>query len=57
MNKDIAKNLLNKAIRPLNAEAEQEFFGIIIEKELNFQSHKKSIIKTANQPLSEPHHL
>ena len=36
----------------LYAEAEQKLLGIIIDKDLNFQSHTKSIIKTANQKLS-----
>ena len=37
----------------LHPEAEQKLLGIIIEirKELNFQSHTKSIVKTANQKL------
>ena len=29
-----------------------KFLGIIIGKDLNFQSHTKSIIKTVNQKLS-----
>ena len=36
----------------LYAEAEQKLLGIIIDKDLNFQSDTKSIIKTANQKLS-----
>ena len=52
INKDIANesNELGKKI--LHAEAEQKLLGIIIDKDLNFQSHTKSVIKTANQTLS-----
>ena len=38
--------------KTLDAEAEQKLLGIIIDKNLNFQSHTKSIIKTANSKLS-----
>ena len=34
--------------KALHAEAEQTLLGIIIDRDLNFQSHTKSIIKTAN---------
>ena len=44
-------NLLNQA-EILHAEAEQKLLGIITDKELNFQSHAKSIIKSTNQKLS-----
>ena len=39
--------------KTLHPEAEQKLLGIIIEirKELIFQSHTKSIVKTANQKL------
>ena len=39
--------------KTLHPDAEQKLLGIIIEirKELNFQSHTKSIVKTANQKL------
>ena len=39
-------------MKTLHAEAEQKLLGIIIDMDLNFQSHKKSIIKTASQKLS-----
>ena len=48
INKDIA----NEGKKTLHAGAEQKLLGIIIDKDLNFQSHTKSIIKTANQKLS-----
>ena len=38
-------------VEAVNAEAEQNFLGIIIDKDLNFQNHTKSILKTANQKL------
>ena len=44
----------------LHAEAEQTILGIIIGKDINFQSHAKSILKAANQMLSaltELHYL
>ena len=47
-NKDIANKSI-KSGKTLHAEAEQKLLGIIIDKDLNFQSHTKSIIKTANQ--------
>ena len=39
--------------KTLHPDVEQKLLGIIIEirKELNFQSHTKSIVKTANQKL------
>ena len=39
-------------MKVLHAKAEQKLLGIIIEKDLNFQSHTKLIIKTAHQKLS-----
>ena len=51
INKDIANKSLELGKNTLHAEAEQKLLGIIIDKDLNFQSHKKSIIKTANQKL------
>ena len=51
-NKDIANEYIELDKKTLNAEAEKEILGIIIDKNLNFQSHTKSIIKTANQRLS-----
>ena len=44
----------------LHAEAEQKLLCIIIDKDLNFHSHTKSVIRTANQKLSalsESHRL
>ena len=35
-----------------HAEAEEKLPGKIMDKDLNFQSHWKSIIKTANEKLS-----
>ena len=52
INKDIINESAELGERILHAEAEQKVLGIIIEKDLNFQSHTKSIIKTANQKLS-----
>ena len=51
INKDIAKSI-ELGQKTLHAEAEQKLLGIITDKDLNFQSHTKSIIKTANQKLS-----
>ena len=52
INKDITNESIELGKKILYAEAEQKLLGIIIDKDLNFQSHKKSIIKTANQKLS-----
>ena len=52
INKDIANESIELGKKTLHAEAEQKLLGIIIDKDLNFQSHTKSIIKTANQKLS-----
>ena len=49
--KDIAKSI-ELGQKTLHAEAEQKLLGIIIDKDLNFQNHTKSVIKTANQKLS-----
>ena len=50
--KTSAMNLLNQARKHYMLKAEQKLLGVIIDKDLNFQSHTKSIIKTANQKLS-----
>ena len=42
------KDIVNET---LHAKAEKKLLGIIIDKDLKFQSHSKSIIKT-NQKLS-----
>ena len=36
----------------MHDEAKQKLLGIIIDKDLNFQNHTKSIIKTADQKLN-----
>ena len=38
--------------KSVHADAEQKLLGIIIDKDLNFQSHTRLIIKTDNQKLS-----
>ena len=48
MNKDIADESIELGKKTLHAVAEQKLLGIIIDKDLNFQSHTMSIIKTAN---------
>ena len=52
INKDIANESTKLSRNILRAEAEQKLLGAIIDNALNFQSHTKSIIKTANQNLS-----
>ena len=52
INKDIANKSIELGMKTSHAEAEQKLLDIIIDKDLNFQSHTKSIIKTANQKLS-----
>ena len=52
INNDIINASIELGEKILYAEAEQKLLGIIIDKDLNFQSHTKSIIKTANQKLS-----
>ena len=52
INKDIANESIKLGKKTLTAEAEQKLHGIIIDKDLNFQSYTKLIIKTANQKLS-----
>ena len=49
--RDIANVSIELGEQILHAEAEQKLLGIIIDKDLNFQSHTKSILKTANQKL------
>ena len=51
-NKYIANVSIELVKKSLHAEAEQKLLGIILDKDLNFHSHTKSIIKTANQKLS-----
>ena len=52
-NKDIANESIELGKKSLHAKAEDKLLGIIIDKDLNFQSHTKSIIKTTNQKLSD----
>ena len=52
INKDIANISVKSSKKTLHPEAEQKLPGIIIDKDLNFQSYTKPIIKTANQKLS-----
>ena len=43
--------IINTGKKTLHAEAEQKLLVIKTDKELNFQSHTKSIIKATNQKL------
>ena len=43
INKDIANESIELGKKTLHAEAEQKLLGIIIDKDLNFQSHTKII--------------
>ena len=52
MNKDIANESIELGKKRLHAEAEEKLLGVIIDKDLKFQSHTKSVIKAANQKLS-----
>ena len=52
INKDIINESIELGEKILHAEAEQKLLVIKIDKDLNFQSHTKSMIKTANQKLS-----
>ena len=52
INKDITNESIELGKKTLHAEPEQKLLGIIIDQDLNFQSHTRSIIKTANQKLS-----
>ena len=49
INKDITNESIEFGKKTLHAEAEQKLLGIIIDKDLNFQSYTRSIIKIANQ--------
>ena len=50
INKSIA-NESTELGKTLHAEAKQKLLGIIIDKDLTFQSHTKWIIRPANQKL------
>ena len=52
INKDIANESIELGKKTLHAEAEQKLLGNILNKDLNFERHTKSIIKAANQKLS-----
>ena len=52
INKDITNESIELGEQIFHAEDEQKLLGIITDKDLNFQSHTKSIIKTANQKFS-----
>ena len=52
INKDITNESIELGKKTVHAEAEQKLLGIIIDKDLNFQSHTRSTIKTDNQKLS-----
>ena len=51
INKDIANKSIELGKKTLHAEAERKRLRIIIDNDLKFQSHTKSITKTANQIL------
>ena len=51
INTDIANESMELGKKTLHAEAEQKLLVIKTDKELNFQSHTKSIIKATNQKL------
>ena len=50
-NKSIANESIELGKKTLHAEAKQKLLGMIIDKDLTFQSHTKWIIRTANQKL------
>ena len=51
INKDIANESIELGNKTLYVEAEQKLLGVIIDKNLNFQGHTKSIIKTPEADL------
>ena len=52
VNKDITNESVELGKKTLHAAAEQKLLSIIIDKDLNFQGHTRSTIKTTNQKLS-----
>ena len=52
INKDITNESIELGKKTLHVQAEQKLLGIIIDKDLNFQSHTRLIIKTVNQKFS-----
>ena len=53
LNKDITNKSIELGKKTLHAEAEQKLLGLMIDEDLNFQSHTKPIIETGNQKLSD----
>ena len=51
-NKGTANESIKLGKKTLHAEAQQKLLGRIIDKDLKFQNHAKSIVKIANQKLS-----
>ena len=51
IDRDITNEFIKLGKKTLHAEDEQTFLSIITDKDLNFQSHTKSIKKKANQEL------
>ena len=49
INKDIANESIELGEETLHVEAEQKLQGMILDKDLSFQSHTNLIIKRANQ--------
>ena len=47
INKDINYKSTELDKKTFHAEAKQKLFGIIIDEDLNFQSHEKALIKVA----------
>ena len=52
MNKDIAIESTKLGRNALHAEVKWKLLGLMVSKDLNFQSHTMSIIKAINQKLS-----
>ena len=52
INKDITNESIELGKKTLHVQAGQKLLGIIIDKDLNFQSHTRLIIKTVNQKFS-----
>ena len=50
-NKDTANESIKLGKKTLHVEAEQKLLGKIIDNDLKYQNHTKSVIKTVNQTL------
>ena len=50
-NKETSNESITLGKKTLHDEAEQKLFGKIIDKDLKFQNHTKSIVKKGNQML------